>query len=253
MARVGELFRAGIVLTLMKRTWRAFAVLLLLLATPLALAGSFSISPIGLSIPSRDSSASVIAENTGTTPIVIQVKTLAWRQTNGSDVRDDTREIIVNPPLFKLGPGEQQLVRIASRMGAPTENEAAYRVVFTEIVTRDVVTTQPGFRFALAMDIPVYIEPVAKADAATVRFTAERKAGGLSVTAENPGNVHYRIVNAEFAAAGRVLKKFGTIVVLPRSSMAFELPAVPPGTSAIHLSADDGASHPVSIDIAVSP
>jgi fimbrial chaperone protein len=233
------------------RTCPAFAALLLLLVAQFAAAGSFSLSPVGLSIPSHDSSASVVAENTGTAPIVIQVKTFAWRQENGSEVRDDTRELIVNPPLFKLGPGEQQLVRIASRMGPPAEREVAYRVVFTEIVPKDVQMTQPGFRFALAMDIPVYIEPVAKADVAPVRFTAERTPQGVRVTAENPGSVHYRIVDTEFAAAGKVLKKQASIVVLPRSSMVYELPAVPPGTSSIHLSADDGASHSVSIDIAL--
>src|SRR5512143_133357 len=107
----------------MKGYWPGWAGGLLLAAANVAVAASFSIAPLGLSIPSRDSSASVVAENTGGAPLVIQVKAQAWRQDAGNDVRDDTRELIVNPPIFKLAPGEQQLVRVASRAGPPADVE----------------------------------------------------------------------------------------------------------------------------------
>jgi fimbrial chaperone protein len=237
----------------MKERWPAWAGMLLLAGTKLAVAASFSLSPLGVSIPSRDTSASVVAENTGGAPLVIQVRTMAWRQADGNDVRDDTRELIVNPPIFKLNPGERQLVRVASRNGPPADVERAYRVVFSEVAPDQAPRTQPGFRFTLAMDIPVYVEPAAPAAPAAVRWQAARTDKGIRVTAENPGNVHYRIVDAEFGVAGRVLQKPGLLVVLPQSSRNYDLPAVPPGTAAIHLTAEDGASHPVSVDIPLSP
>ncbi len=237
----------------MKGYWPGWAGGLLLAAANVAVAASFSIAPLGLSIPSRDSSASVVAENTGGAPLVIQVKAQAWRQDAGNDVRDDTRELIVNPPIFKLAPGEQQLVRVASRGGPPTEVERAYRVTFTEVAPDEPARTQPGFRFRLAMDIPVYVEPAAPAVAAPIRWEAQRTVAGVRVTAENPGNVHYRIVQAEFGVAGRILQKPGLVVVLPKSSRVYDLPAVPAGATAIHLSAEDGASHAVSVEIPLSP
>jgi fimbrial chaperone protein len=233
--------------------WCRWAGTLLLAVTKLAIAASFSISPLGLSIPSRDSSASIVAQNTGSASVVIQVKAMAWRQSDGKDVRDDTRDLVVNPPLFKLGPGEQQLVRIASRSGPPADVERAYRVVFTEVPPPAALRTESGFRLALAMDIPVYIEPATRANPTTVRWQAERVDGGVRVTAENLGNVHNRFVEAEFAAASRILQKTGVIVVLPRSSRAFDLPAVPPGTTAIYLSAEDDARAPVSVEIPLPP
>ena len=237
----------------MSEPWPALAGVMLLATATLAAAGGFSLSPVGLSIPSRESSESVVAENTSDAPIVIQVKTLSWRQVNGKDVREDSRELIVNPPIFKLAPGEQQLVRIASRSGPPPDVERAYRVVVNEVAPKDAPQTQPGFRFTLAMDIPVYVEPVAAAVATPMRWQAERTASGVRLSAENPGNTHYRIVDVEFASAGKVLHKQTAIVVLAKSSMVYDLPAVAPGTTTIHLSAEDGASHPVSLDIPLSP
>ena len=236
----------------MREPWPALAGAMLLATATLAAAGGFSLSPVGLSIPSRDSSASVVAENTSDAPIVIQVKTLSWRQVIGKDVREDSRELIVNPPIFKLAPGEQQLIRIASRSGPPVDIERAYRVVVNEVAPKDAPQAKPGFRFTLAMDIPVYVEPVAAAAAAPIRWQAERSATGVRLVAENPGNVHYRIVEAEFATSGKVMQKLTAIVILAKSSMVYDLPAVPAGTTTIHLSAEDGASQPVSLDIPLS-
>lgn len=227
--------------------------MLLLAVANLAAAGGFSLSPVGLSIPKGDSSGSVVAENTSDAPIVIQVRAHAWRQAGGKDVRDDTRDLIVNPPIFKLAPGEQQLVRIASRVGPAPDVERAYRVVFSEVAPKDAPQTQAGFRFTLAMDIPLYIEPAVAAVAAPIRWRAERTATGLRLVVENAGNVHYRIVEAVVAVAGKVLAKPGAIVVLPKSTMVYDLPAVASGTAAIHLSAEDGASQPVSVDIPLPP
>jgi fimbrial chaperone protein len=232
----------------MKRRWPAAAGMLLLAASGLVCAGGFSLSPVGLSIPKGDASGSIVAENTSGAPLVVQVRTQAWRQAGGKDIRDDTRDLIVNPPIFKLAPGEQQLVRIASRDGPPPDVERAYRVVFSEVAPKDAPTGPAGFRFTLAMDIPVYIEPAVPAVPA-MRWQAERTATGLRLIAENAGAAHYRIVEAVVAVAGKVLAKPGAIVVLPKSTMVYDLPAVPPGTVALHLAAEDGASHPVSVDI----
>jgi fimbrial chaperone protein len=236
----------------MKSSWPALAGLMLLAVASLATAGAFSLSPVGLSIPKGDSSGSVVAENTSGAPLVIQVRAQAWRQAGGKDLRDDTRDLIVNPPIFKLAPGEQQLVRIASRVGPPPDVERAYRVTFSEVAPKDAPQAQPGFRVTLAMDIPVYVEPVAPA-APTIRWQAERTNEGVRLIAENPGNVHYRIVEAVIAVAGKVLAKPGAIVVLPKSTKVYELPEVAPGAAALHVTAEDGASHPVSFEIPLPP
>src|SRR5512144_1571708 len=91
----------------------------------------------GVTLTPRESSAAVNVENTGDSTVVIQVRVQAWLQRDGKDVREDTREVIVNPPIFKLARGEQQLVRFAPRAAPPRDTERAYRVVFQEVPPRD--------------------------------------------------------------------------------------------------------------------
>ena len=157
--------------------------------------------------------------------------------------------MIVNPPIFKLAPGESQLVRLASRMGPPRDNEAAYRVVFSEVPPKDAPRSEPGFRIALAMDIPVYLEPAAAAAPAAIQWNAERTATGLRLRASNPGNMHYRIVEAQFAAQAKILHKQGILTVLPKATLVIDMPAPPRDVATINLTAEDSASHPVSFDI----
>jgi fimbrial chaperone protein len=207
------------------------AVVGLLAAANLAWAGGFSLSPLRLSIPARDVSGAVVAENTGNAPIVIQVRPQQWTQHDGKDVRSETRDLVVNPPIFKLGPGEQQLVRVASRLGAPASDERAYRAVFTEVPARETPQTQPGLRFAVAMDIPVFIESVAPRSPQPILWKAERTSEGVRLRADNPGTVHYRITDVQFSVDGKALHKLGFIVILPKSWLAYDLPAPPRGAT----------------------
>lgn len=225
------------------------AAFALFVAAGAASAGGFSLSPLRLSIPPREASGSVVAENTGDAPIVIQVRPLSWTQRDGKDVRAETRDLVVNPPIFKLAPGEQQLVRVASRLGPPAADERAYRAVFTEIPPRDAPQKQPGLRFAVAMDIPVFVEPVTPASASPVRWQAERTADGVRLRVENPGSAHFRITDVQFSADDKPLHKLGFVVVLPKSWLAYDLPAPARAVASIRLSADGSDDKKVTVDI----
>ena len=231
----------------------AAAGMLMLAAASLACAEGFSLSPLRVSIGPREASSSVIAENTGDAPIVIQVRTLAWSQRDGLDQREETRDLIVNPPIFKLSPGEQQLVRIASRLAPPRDDERAYRAVFTEVPPRESLQGQAGFRVALAMDIPVFIESVAAAAPRAMVWRAERTSMGIRIRAENPGNVHFRIVDVQFVAEGTPFHKQAFVVVLPRSWREFDLPAPPPAAKSLQISADGSDGQKVVIDLPLAP
>jgi fimbrial chaperone protein len=221
-----------------------------LLSAQIAAASSFGLAPLGLSISSRESSGSIVAQNNGDDTIVLQVKTLRWTQREGKDVREETRDLLANPPIFKLGPGEQQLVRFAQRTGAPAEYELAYRAIFTEVPPEVEPQSSAAFRISLAMDVPVYVEPVARVEAQpAIRWRAERSANGLQVFAENPGNMHYRVTAAEFGTFGKILHKQGILVVLPKSTLVISMPPPPPTATLIQLSAVDGENLPVTFEI----
>ena len=215
-----------------------------ILATAAAPAGaaSFGLSPLGLAIGAQELSGSVVVTNNGSDEIVIQARPYAWSQ-SGTESRADTRDLILNPPIFKLAAGEQQLVRVASRAVPLAETERAYRVVFSE-VPLPATNPQPGFRITVAMDIPVYIDPLKPANA-SVTWRVERS----SLIGENAGGRRLRLRNVQLMDGERVVHTLPGLVVLAHSRLDMELPVTASQARGLRLIGQDDADQPVAIDI----
>jgi fimbrial chaperone protein len=214
----------------------------MLAATASAVAASFGLSPLGLTISGRETSGSIVVTNTGAEEVVIQARPYAWSQ-SGQDSRADTRDLLLNPPIFKLAAGEQQLVRIAPRIAPLPDTERAYRVVFSEVPPQ-ASNGKSGFRITLAMDVPVYIEPVKTAQPA-VSWRRE----GANLTAQNSGGKHFRLREVQILDGTRVVHTVPRLVVLARSSLQIELPDAARNARALRLVGQDDADQPVSIDV----
>lgn len=223
---------------------RGLVFLSILAATASAVAASFGLSPTGLSIGLKEQSGSVVVTNTGTEEVAIQVRPYAWSQ-DGQENRAETRDLLVNPPIFKLAAGEQQLVRVASRVAPLRDVERAYRVVFSEILPQG--TAKSGFRITVAMDIPVYVEPV---QAAVSSITWRRQGGAL--VAANAGGTHFRLRDVRFLDGTQVVHTVPRIVVLARSWLQIELPDSVKQVRGLRLIGQDDADQPVAIDLPVA-
>jgi len=211
-------------------------------ATASAVAASFGLSPTGLTISGRETSGSVVVTNTGAEEVVIQARPYAWSQ-SGQESRAETRDLLLNPPIFKLAAGEQQLVRIAPRTAPLPDTERAYRVVFSEVPPQ-ASAGKSGFRITLAMDIPVYIEPV-KAAQPAVSWRRE----GANLAAQNSGGKHFRLREVQVLDGMKVVHTVPRLVVLPRSWLQIELPDAARNAGALRLAGQDDADQPVSIDV----
>lgn len=209
-------------------------------------AASFGLAPIGVTIAANELSGSVVVTNTGTDEIVVQVRPYAWMQ-NGQESRTETRELILNPPIFKLTAGEQQLVRIASRVAPPQEIERAYRLVFGEVPV-SAESVAGGFRIRVAMDIPLYLEPVVSTKA-QLAWHLETSADGSRLVATNTGGRHFRVRDVRVHQGTEVIHTIPRIVVLAKSTLAIELPAAAKNSQLLRLIGQDDADQPVSIDI----
>jgi fimbrial chaperone protein len=217
----------------------------LLTAAASAAAASFGLSPLGLSISGKETSASVIVTNTGTDEVAIQARPFAWSQ-NGQEQRAETRELLLNPPIFRLAPGEQQLVRVASRIAPLPETERAYRVVFSEVPPA-ATGSQGGFRITLAMDIPVYIEPLQQA-----RPSIAWRWNGNALVADNSGGKHFRLREVEFLDGSTPVHSIPRIVVLARSWLQIEMPDSARRARGLRLIGQDDADQRISIEIPAS-
>lgn len=223
----------------------ALALALLAVASH-ATAASFGLAPLGVTIAAREQSGSVVVTNTGTDEVVIQVRPYVWTQ-DGQEVRTETRELVLNPPIFKLAAGEQQLVRIASRATPPQEVERAYRLVFGEVPTGSQASGS-GFRIRVAMDIPLYVEPV-MLSSAQLAWRFEQSTEGVRLVATNTGGRHFRLRDVHVHQGTQAIHTIPRIVVLAKSVLAIELPDAAKNAQVLRLIGQDDADQPVSIDI----
>lgn len=197
---------------------------LLLLALPMfvlatiaagspALAGSFKINPVNLSIPADRSTTSLSLANTGKEPVSVRALTFRWTQPNGQDVYGDTTDVIVSPPIFTLAPGQTQLVRVGLK---ERRSGDAYRVVFEEIPHKDSNGT--AIQVALRLDLPLFVE--AADGAPRVAWKAWRDATGrVTLEASNSGTKYQKVLAIGAVSQGQKLpltREMG--VVLPASS-----------------------------------
>ncbi len=229
----------------MRNALRGSLALAMLAATWQVAAASFGLSPIGVTIGAGALSGSVVITNTGTDEVVIQARPYSWIQ-DGAESRADTREVVINPPIFKLAAGEQQLVRIASRTAPPQQVERAYRLVFTELPPSN--PDAAGFRISVAMDIPLYVEPVVPTSSQLV-WRLEPTATGARLIAENSGGRHFRLRDVRMEKGAEAVHSMPRIVVLAKSKLVIDLPDAAKNTQTLRVIGQDDADQPVSIDI----
>ena len=172
--------------------------------------------------------ATITVRNTGGSSISMQVDTVAWRQENGQDLLEPARGLVINPPIFSLGAGESQVVRIALRGAPARDRETMYRLLVAELPPpaeeRKAIL---GPLVLLRMSIPVVVAPLSGEAKAAAVWSAVAAAGAkVKVTVANTGSGHLKLSDLEVRAAsdGRVLQKEALTYVLPGATHAWEVP-----------------------------
>ena len=175
-----------------------------LLAGP-ALASDIGVSPVSVHLDKSNDRATVNVVNNGTEPVVMQAEVIQWRRVAPQQDEDGpTVDMIVNPAVFTVTPGQTQVVRVGMRKAAQATQEGTYRIVLREVPT----PPRPGevrlagqVRVLMALRVPVYVAPLNVVKAP--RFAATREADGTIVASlENEGNVHVRVGRLRVRADG---------------------------------------------------
>lgn len=104
---------------------------LLLMFTTDAYAASVIISPVQVSLHNTAPIGLLRLTNTGTKPVSFQV-----RMYKGGLTKQDkptTKELMYTPPIFKLGPGQAQIVRVGMRKRSHLTENQEYTLSIIEI------------------------------------------------------------------------------------------------------------------------
>jgi fimbrial chaperone protein len=190
-----------------------------------ASASTFNISPIRVQLDNSHRTEALTLVNAGDSPVVVQVRVVSWSQKDGAEQLEDTREVLVTPPVLQIPPNSQQIVRVALRRMPDAARELTYRVIYEE-VPQAAPADFRGLRVALRLSIPVFVAPVrGKANANLAWESHWLPNGQLELAATNNGSGHSQIMDfeAQFPGSLMPLRGITSKYVLPGSRMSWTL------------------------------
>jgi P pilus assembly chaperone PapD len=121
-------------------------------------ASSFNISPIRAELSGAHHTDVMTLTNADDGPVVVEVRVVKWSQDNGADQLDDTRELLVTPPVLQIPGKGEQIIRVALRREPDPTRETTYRVIFQE-VPQAATPDFTGLRVALRLSVPIFVAP----------------------------------------------------------------------------------------------
>ncbi len=179
----------------------------LLCAALPAAAGSFSIDPIRITLSEAKPSAVMRVENRGDASITVQLQVMRWSQLDSQDQLAPRRELLATPQIFRLKPGQVQVVRVALLRPVEEQRELAYRLLLDEVPPPPAADFR-GLQMALRVSMPVFVQPKQDANAALTAAVIERD-GRRQLQLSNRGQAHLQMTDLRleslaqrFGAAG---------------------------------------------------
>ena len=109
------------------------AALAMVLAASGAQASSLRVSPVGLTINSGAATSSIRVWNNDKLPIGVQVRVFRSKFVDGEEWLEPTTNVVASPPVTKLAPGGENLVRIVRIAKTPVAADERYRLLVDEL------------------------------------------------------------------------------------------------------------------------
>ncbi len=174
-------------------------LLLALCGTRAAGAASMHVAPLRADLDAARPVAAITIGNGEETEIAVQAEVVAWTQENGRDIYTPTREVLVNPSIFRIPAQGQQIVRLGLQARAPTDSERSYRLFVRQLPRDRALVRQPGdgvqLQTLLRIGIPVFSRPTRPNEAIEWRLVAEDNSPNYQLMIDNKGSTHVQITS----------------------------------------------------------
>ncbi|MCU0948483.1 MAG: fimbria/pilus periplasmic chaperone [Porphyrobacter sp.] len=160
-----------------------------------ALAGALTIMPVKVEIAPDKQFCSLTVGNDAPEAVTVQLRGYRWRQTaDGADQLDPAPQLVVNPAIVTIAPGERRLVRCSVPLEAGVA-EATYRILVNELPAAN--SPAGGLQTLLQISIPVFrAEPQARPQITW----SQRDDGCVALT--NTGTAHARLASVQVHTDG---------------------------------------------------
>ena len=194
-------------------------------------ASNLQVRPTLLMVPAAQHAAGLTLSNLSDEPFQAQVRVFAWRQADGEDILETTNDVVVSPPMLRIEPGREQLVRVVRQRTPPLAQEASYRLLVDEIPgARPAQAPEgTGLRFVLRYSIPVFLSPPAQSAVRPVLHTRlVTEDGQPTLVLDNTGSAHAQVAELAYTDARQgtqVIRAGLAGYLLPGQSRRWRLPA----------------------------
>ena len=165
----------------------------LLCAALPASAGSFSIDPVRITLSEARPSAVMRVENRGDASITVQLQAMNWSQVDGHDKLSPSRELLATPQVFRLRPGQVQVVRVALLRPVDEQRELAYRLLLDEVPPPPAADFR-GLQMALRVSMPVFVQ-ARQAGTAELAASVNERDGRRQLQLVNHGQAHLQMTD----------------------------------------------------------
>jgi len=198
---------------------------LCLALTAPAAASTFNIAPIRVQLSAAHRMGVLTLTNADDQPVVVQVHLVAWSQQNGEERLDETRDMLVTPPVLQIPANGAQVIRVALRREPDPARELSYRVILEE-VPQAAPEAALGLRVALRLSVPIFVAPLQGSANPDLAWESRRLADGqIEVAASNRGTGHVQVngFDLQLTGARDPLRAVGAKYVLPGSRVTWTL------------------------------
>jgi len=211
------------------------ALLAWLLAAPAsASASSIGISPTLIEVKAGAVSGLRVRNGDAEQPVSVQARVLRWRQDESGDVYAPAEGVVVSPPVTRIMPGGENLIRIVRTAKYPVAGEEGYRLLVDELP--EPGAAQEGvINMLVQHSVPVFFAAPGAAPAQPQwqieRAQQDGGAGnvhGWRIKVNNLGDKRLRLANLHLydSNGALVAQRQGLVgYVLGRASMGFFVPA----------------------------
>jgi len=220
-----------------------------------AVAGGFAVSPIRAELKPGSMSETVTITNHADKALRVGVRLMAWTQDQaGSDVLQESGDLVYFPRQLDVEPGGKRLVRVGAKNPAAA-TERAYRL-FIEETPAPLSDDQRGAQVAVyfKFGVPIFLPPaVPKLQADFAEPTLDK--GQLALEVRNTGNVHFRLTTVKLEDGAGFSTNVGGWYMLPGTTRKY-VAAIPAEVcrkaSRLLLTADGDGVH-YTRDIPITP
>lgn len=182
---------------------------------------AFQVRPVRLDLGSRQPAAQLVVSNPTAQTMLIQADAFEWLQSRDKESLNPTEHLIVNPPIFELAPGAQQVVRVGLRRAVESAVELPYRIWLTQVATPGEAS-DTGVQMLLRVSLPVFVTGAATGLAQAVW---QRDATDGAVELGNSGARHLHVRELRLATDGAAPQSLGPCYALPGGKCRWPVPA----------------------------